>query len=117
MKKQSLWFGVALLALAAAACSSTEAGTPAIVSLTVRAQSIVVGDTIKMTANVLDGDNKPVTGTTLSWSSSKPDVASVDGNGLVKGVGAGTTTIKASAGSASGTLGVIVTAVPTAGGD
>ena len=114
-RSKSLWIGAALFALAAAACSSTEAGTPALVSLTARSQSITVGDTVTVVATVYDGEDKPITNPTLSWSSSEASVASVDDKGKVKALAAGTSIIKATSGGASGTIGMIVTAVATGG--
>ena len=63
------------------------------------AQTKNIGDTFKITATVSpsDANNKGVT-----WSSSNSGVASVDSNGNVRCVSAGTTTITATASDGSG---------------
>ena len=68
--------------------------------------NLYMGNSEMLTATVLpeDADNRSVT-----WSSSAPDVATVE-NGLVTAVGNGTTTIKATAGGASAECAVTVTA-------
>jgi outer membrane protein OmpA-like peptidoglycan-associated protein len=54
--------------------------------------SVMVGQTTNVTAAATDEDNRPVTGT-LAWTSSNPAVATVDNNGVVRCVSAGTVTI------------------------
>lgn len=64
--------------------------------------------TIKLNATkYLSYHNKP-TGETISWSSDNTDIATVDSNGTVKGVGIGTTTITAKVGTQSATCQVTV---------
>ena len=67
-----------------------------------------VGDTIRLSAEALDANGHPAPGLELSWSTSDEAVATVDGNGLVSAVGAGTATIRASAGSLAATAEVTV---------
>lgn len=101
--------GVALLGLAVAACTPGPE-EPEIVSLTARTQTMSVGDTAKVTANVIKGNRTPASSPTITWSSNHDDVATVDSNGVVKAVGAGTAIISAQVGSATGTLGFLVRA-------
>jgi outer membrane protein OmpA-like peptidoglycan-associated protein len=54
--------------------------------------TIQVGQTVTVSAAATDEDNRPVTGT-LAWVSSNPAVATVDNNGVVRCVSAGTVTI------------------------
>ena len=70
---------------------------------------IIVGETISLTATVNpdDADEKTVT-----WSSSNTAIASVDGDGTVKGVSVGTATIYAKAGQKSASCQVTVSAQP-----
>ena len=51
---------------------------------------------------------------TVTWTSDKPEVATVDANGTVHAVAAGTATITATAGDKTATCVVTVTAAPTA---
>jgi hypothetical protein len=60
------------------------------------AANLFVDDNLQLTATLADGDGTPVS-TTYSWSSDDPSVASVDANGLVHGMGAGSVTIRVSA--------------------
>ena len=49
-----------------------------------------------LTATVKDNENNTISGTTVTWSSSNTDVATIDANGAVTLVAVGTTTITAS---------------------
>ena len=111
-----------------ATITATAGGQQALINLTVRPKTdgevivggndeMVVGRTQTLTAQ-LDGE-KPVTIT--SWKSSKPDVATVDQNGRVTAVSAGTTTITATgydkaagpnSGTKTGTMTLNVVATP-----
>ena len=54
-----------------------------------------VGGTVQLTAAVRDAESNLLTDRTVTWSSGNTAVATVDGDGLVSGVAAGTTTITA----------------------
>ena len=56
-----------------------------------------VGDTVDLSARVLDEEGEEVTGTTVTWSSSNIAVATVDSSGVMTAVGAGTVTLTATA--------------------
>ncbi len=79
------------------------------ICLNTSAVSIMVGQTVQLYATVSDG--------TVTWMSSDPSVASVDGNGFVSGLSAGTVTVTAivngEGGMSSVTCAVTVTAIPT----
>ncbi|MDE0357748.1 MAG: serine hydrolase [Gammaproteobacteria bacterium] len=66
------------------------------------ADSVVAGDTLRLTAEASDANGHPVTGAEFEWSSSDAAVATVDAAGLVTAVRSGTATITASAGEATG---------------
>lgn len=72
------------------------------ISVTLSATSITVGATATASASVTpeDASNRAVT-----WSSDNTGIATVDSNGSVKGVSAGSTTIKATAADGSGVVG------------
>lgn len=67
-----------------------------------------ITDTVRVSAEVLDGAGNRIEGAHLSWSSSTPSVASVDSTGLVTAVGNGTAVVEVAAGLASGSAIVTV---------
>ena len=73
------------------------------------ADTIAVGDTLRLVAEAYDDSGHVVAGAVFTWSSSNAAVATVDSSGLVRGVVVGTTTITATAGAASGTSKITVT--------
>ena len=75
--------------------------------------SVAVSQTIQLTANVLSSDGQVLTGRTIEWTSLAATIASVDNNGMVRGLTPGSANIRATSGSASGTTTVTVTAAPT----
>lgn len=111
---------VAALTLAAAACTGASevcdptdplcgGGPPGpTVSAIVVTSPIVdtvmaVGRTAQLSANATDSGGNPVT-VTFTWTSTNTSTANVSANGLVSAGAAGTTTIRAAAGGATGTL-------------
>ena len=56
-----------------------------------------VGDTVDLTASVLDEEGEEIAGATISWSSSNTAVATVDSSGVMTAVGVGTVTLTATA--------------------
>jgi hypothetical protein len=58
--------------------------------------SIEIGQTRSYTAVVKDGNGNILNGTTVVWASSHSGVATIDRNGVARGLSAGTTTITAS---------------------
>ena len=71
--------------------------------------TIAPGDTLRLLAEAYDENGHPVESAQFSWSASDGSVATVDTSGLVLGVGEGTATITATAGSARGTAVITVT--------
>ena len=67
-----------------------------------------IGETVQLTATVLDGNEQPVAGVAVSWTSSDMGVATVDDEGLVTAVGNGSTEITARSGGASASANVTV---------
>ncbi len=72
------------------------------------------GATASLTAAVTDQFGAAMDGVTLTWSSSNSSIATVSPSGLVTAVATGSTTIRATAGNASGTAGVTVAIRPVA---
>ena len=57
--------------------------------------TLLVGESLQLTATLRDAANNIVTGRTVQWTSTSPTVASVSGSGLVTGVADGNATITA----------------------
>ena len=73
------------------------------------ADTVPVGDTVRLAAEVRDANGHTVAGdASLTWSTSDPSVATVDGSGLVSGVALGTATITAASASLQGTAQITV---------
>lgn len=68
-----------------------------------------VGQTAPLAATAFDDANQPVAGATFTWTSANPAVATVSATGVVTSIGSGTTTIRATTGTVSGTAQVTVT--------
>jgi plastocyanin len=88
----------------------TVAGvTPVLTSITITgaSNSVAPGATLQLAAQAKD-QNGAAMAATFVWSSVSAAVATVSGSGLVTGVAAGTTTIRATAGSVTGTFALTV---------
>jgi uncharacterized protein YjdB len=94
------------------AAEVTVTATPvATVVVTPAQPSILQGRSVALTAQALNANGQPLTGRTVSWSSSTPTIADVTVSGFVTGVSVGSTVIFA---SIDGVLGwANVTVVPT----
>jgi hypothetical protein len=69
---------------------------------------LIAGSTIPLEAITRIPSGDPRTGVPISWTSSDPRVATVDSGGVITGVRAGTATITATSGGASGTTKISV---------
>ena len=78
------------------------------------AELVALGATVQLTAEVRDQNGQVMVGVTVTWTSSAATVATVDATGLVTAVANGSTTITATAGSASGSAVVTVAQVVSA---
>ncbi len=75
--------------------------------------TITQGSTTQMTATAKDASNATLTGHGVTWSSSKPSVASVDQNsGVVTALDSGSTIISAKVDTATGSTTLTVNLVP-----
>ena len=81
-----------------ATCTVTVKRDVTSITISPTSESIYIGDNVTLTATVNPSD---ATNKELTWTSSNPSAATVD-NGVVTGVGAGTTTITATAKDGSG---------------
>jgi len=76
---------------------------------------LVVGATTKLSAIARSSEGNPRSDVSINWTSSKPDVATVDAAGVVTAISPGQTTISASSGSGSGSVNVTVVKSSLAG--
>ena len=91
--------------------------TVPVASVTVSPASVSVlqGQTVQLTATPRDASGNPLTGRVITWQSSNSAIASVNGSGLVTGVGpGGPVTMTATSEGQSGTASVTVTVAPVA---
>lgn len=100
-------------AIATAACKdkTTEPPRPpSVASITLAGPTTVeVGRSVSLSATVKDASGNALSGRTVTWSSSDPSVASVDGAGTVQGLRRGDVTIGASSEGRSGTHAMAIT--------
>jgi uncharacterized protein YjdB len=75
---------------------------------------VTVGQTVQLTATPSDVDGNALSGRVVTWASTNPGVATVNGSGLVSGVAAGAATVTAACEGQSGTAALTVTVVPVA---
>ncbi len=114
-----LFLGSLAVFLTACGGSGSSSGTATLVSIAVTPAnpSIPVGVTRQFTASGIysDGTSRDIT-TQVTWSSSNPVIATVNGSGLATAVTAGTAaaTIKAASGSISGSTTLTVTSATLA---
>jgi uncharacterized protein YjdB len=95
--------------LAFTVTASTPVAPVASVTLSAPGTSLAVGQSMQVTATLKDGHGTLLTGRTITWSSSAPNVASVSGSGVVTGVAAGTAMITATSEGVTGSIAFSVT--------
>lgn len=99
----------ATLSILALSCKKEEAAAPVIevasVSLNNSTIGLYIGETYVLEATVRPANANDKT---VTWSSSKPEIASVDENGKVSAIAEGTAVITAKAGTKSATCSVSV---------
>ncbi|MGZ4787555.1 MAG: Ig-like domain-containing protein, partial [Terriglobales bacterium] len=78
------------------------------------AVSLVVGETVQLTATLTDADGHVLSNRAITWASSDAGTASVTSSGLVTAVKPGPAKISASAGGVTSSITVTVTPVPVA---
>ncbi|HEY2805292.1 MAG TPA: alkaline phosphatase family protein [Gemmatimonadales bacterium] len=106
-KNRAIAVGLVTLAAALGGCghdtTTQPPPPPPIASITVSpsSDSLAAGQTVQLTAVAKNGDGAVITAA-FTWTSANQAVATVDSTGLVTAVAAGTTTIAATSGIASG---------------
>lgn len=76
--------------------------------------SLTVGSSTTISAAAKDAAGSTLPGRAIAWSSSDAGIATVSASGVVTGVSAGSATISATSGDATGTTRITVTNVPVA---
>ena len=124
---RSFLMGAALAALAAMACSSgTEPPKATSIQIVRTGGSVpftmtALGQTVQLTARVLDQHGDSMFGQTVTWSSADQSIATVSATGLVTAVANGTTNVSATSGDATGsvaaTVGQVAASVQKLAGD
>jgi uncharacterized protein YjdB len=74
------------------------------IKLAAPATNLRIGEVLQISAVVEDANGNPLTSVPVTWSSSRPSVATVSSGGVVAGIGAGSATISAKADTVTRTL-------------
>jgi uncharacterized protein YjdB len=82
------------------------------VRLTPASRDLTVGEVAQLTAEPVDARGLAVVGRPVMWSSSRPNVATVSGSGVVAAVSVGTAVITATVDGKSGVAAVTVASAP-----
>jgi len=108
-------FLAVLATLALAGCDSSPSA-PQIVSIRVEASasSLIVGETLQLTATPLDAAGQPVSGVTVEWSSSNTNILDISPTGLATGKFVGVASARARVGEVVGARVLDVLPIPVA---
>lgn len=107
------WVGLlaaVTLVTVSVACDSTSVTSPDpfVVIVEPTQLSLAIGESAQFTATVRNETGDLLTDQPVSWEIDGPDVATLSSSGRVEGVGAGTATVTATSGPASGDAQVVV---------
>ncbi len=84
------------------------------VAVTPASATVAPGGTSALVASILSASGAAITGQTVTWTSSAPQVATVSGSGVVTGVSVGSAVVTAAVGTVTGTATITVrTTAPT----
>jgi uncharacterized protein YjdB len=94
------------------ASGTTTAAATTVASVTVSPAPgpVTVGQTLQLVAIAKNASGTVVAGQLVSWTSSNPAIATVNGTGMTRGVAAGSATISATSGGVTGTAALTVAA-------
>ena len=93
----------------------SSSGPPASVArieIEVPSKHLVAGQTVQARARLLEASGNPLTGRSVTWSSSNDSVATVDRNGVISGISVGNATITAASEDRTGLVAMTVVPVP-----
>jgi hypothetical protein len=115
MQMPTRWSRLAPFIVIAALAACGDDGTSvdpatAVASVTIEAPrtALSVGSTLQLSATAANAAGTILTGRTIDWISSRPDVATITSDGLVRGVGSGATVISAASGGHEATVSLSV---------
>ena len=112
--RTKLLFAVVVLSLVTVTCgeptSPSESDAVATVSVAPGDRDLMIGESVEFSATLRSATNRILTGRTITWSVLDELVASVDAEGLVTGLRAGTTKLTATSEGKTGTATVRVDA-------
>src|SRR6266702_4035563 len=97
------------------AAITVQAVPVALVTVSPASVTVLVGQTVQLTATPKDAGGNPLAGRSVAWSSGNATVATVGTSGLVTGRAVGCATITATSGGKSGTAAIAVTTAPPPG--
>ena len=82
------------------------------VTVSPSSRTLTIGQTVTLGATARDAGGNVIAGAPITWTSSNTAVATVSASGVVTAVGAGSATIQATSGTASGTAAITVNYPP-----
>jgi hypothetical protein len=101
-----------LIATSLAACGGDTGTQPSVdpaniiakISINASRNTLDVGGTLQLTADAANSAGTVLAGKTINWISSRPDIATITAQGLVKGVAPGTVQITGTSGGQTGSV-------------
>ena len=111
-RRQLLDCGSLALLLAVAACGGSGGSDPQVpAEITLNSTNVTldaVGQSVQLTASVLDENGDPLPDAPVAWESDDPTIVAVSATGLLIGQGPGTAVVTATAGDVSTSADVVV---------
>jgi uncharacterized protein YjdB len=92
------------IALGLVACGGSKSPTVDSIAVNAPASHLLLGETMKLTAQLMDAAGEPVSGIDVAWESSDPTVASIDSDGTVTAIAVGDVVVSAKAEGKSGSV-------------
>ena len=85
------------IAFGLAACGGKSPPTVDSIAVNAPASRLLLGETMKLTAQPVDAAGQPIPGIDVTWESSDPSVASIDSDGIVTALAVGDVVVSAKA--------------------
>jgi hypothetical protein len=105
---------LAAFAALAMSCEQVRVTAVEVASLTVDPSegTVAPGDTLRLRATLRDASGNDLTNRPIEWRSEDPEVVRLEGEGLIRGMSPGTTTVRASSDGATGEASITVLTGP-----